>query len=165
MVCAKLVTNLFPESVAIHLLVVITEWSICKGTALQIHVIQLSHVCSHNLISIDKNNLFESIRETTSLEDNETRIASTIEDHEAGLQVDHNIEKNYLPQRKWKYDIQKQNLIRPYNPLLLFLFVQPRWPFVRDKLILESIFLSHVGYDVLAGLLVRQQQRHLRSSH
>jgi hypothetical protein len=93
MVCAKLVTNLFPESVAIHLLVVITEWSICKGTALQIHVIQLSHVCSHNLISIDKNNLFESIRETTSLEDNETRIASTIEDHEAGLQVDHNIEK------------------------------------------------------------------------
>jgi hypothetical protein len=68
MICAELITNLFPESVAIHLLVVITEWSICKGTTLQIHVIQLSHVCSHDLISIDKNNLFESIRETTSLE-------------------------------------------------------------------------------------------------
>ena len=66
-VFAKLVTNLFPESVAIHLLVVITEWSICKGTALQIHVIQLSHVCSHNLISIDKNNLFESTSERISL--------------------------------------------------------------------------------------------------
>lgn len=58
MACAKLVTNLFPKSVAIHLLVVITERSIREGPALQIHVIQFSHVCSHNLISINKNNLF-----------------------------------------------------------------------------------------------------------
>jgi hypothetical protein len=34
--------------------------------------------------------------------------------------------------------------------LLLFLLVQPCWPFICDKLILESIFLSHVRYDILA---------------
>jgi hypothetical protein len=53
----KIVTNLFPKSIAIHVFVIITEWSICKWAALHIHIIQFPHVCPHNLISINKNNL------------------------------------------------------------------------------------------------------------
>jgi hypothetical protein len=57
MIYYKSVTNLLPKSKTIHILVVITEWSICKRATLQVHVIQFSHVCSHNLISINKNHL------------------------------------------------------------------------------------------------------------
>jgi len=58
MIYDRSMTNLLPKSIAIHILVVITEWSICKRTTLQVHVIQFSHVCSHNLISINKNHLY-----------------------------------------------------------------------------------------------------------
>lgn len=35
----KSVTNLLPKSIAIHILVVITEWSVRKRATLQVHVI------------------------------------------------------------------------------------------------------------------------------
>lgn len=55
------VTNLLPKSITIHILVVITEWSICKRATFQVHVIQFSHVCSHNLISINENHLHRKL--------------------------------------------------------------------------------------------------------
>lgn len=48
---------LSPKSISIHILVVVTERCICKRSSFYIHVIQLSHVCSNNLIRINKYNL------------------------------------------------------------------------------------------------------------
>jgi len=47
-------TNLSPEAIAIHVLVVVTKGCVCERPSFYIHVIQFSHVCSYNLICINK---------------------------------------------------------------------------------------------------------------
>jgi hypothetical protein len=54
------------------------------------------------------------------------------------------INENDLVEVHWEQHIQEKDLISPYDPLLLRLSSKPMRPFVRDKLILESIFFRHM---------------------
>jgi hypothetical protein len=57
-VCSNMI---YYKSVTIHILVS-TEWSICKRATLQVHVIQFSHISSHNLININESIVGKGIR-------------------------------------------------------------------------------------------------------
>jgi hypothetical protein len=56
---------LVPESKSIHLFIVVAKWCICKWLSVYVHIVQLRHISSYYLISIDKYHL--CIQENTGV--------------------------------------------------------------------------------------------------
>jgi hypothetical protein len=54
------------------------------------------------------------------------------------------IDENDLVKIHREQHIQEEDLVSPYDPLLLRLGPKPMRPFVSNELILESIFLRHM---------------------
>lgn len=50
--------TLVPESKTIHLFVVVTKWCVCKRLSIDVHIIQLRHISSYYLISVNEYHLF-----------------------------------------------------------------------------------------------------------
>ena len=56
----------------------------------------------------------------------------------------------HLLEAEWEDDVQKEDLVRPDEPLLLCLLVKPGWPLVGDEGVVKTVLTSHVGDDSLA---------------
>mmetsp|Transcript_23577 Transcript_23577/g.53075 ORF Transcript_23577/g.53075 Transcript_23577/m.53075 type:complete len:238 (-) Transcript_23577:142-855(-) len=65
------------------------------------------------------------------------------------------INKDDLGNVLWKQHIQEEDFVCPDQSLLLTLCIEPRWPLVRDEVILEVVSLRHQGYE---GLEVGRQE-------
>lgn len=135
---------LSPKSIAIHIPVVVAERRICQRPSFYIHVIEFSHVCPDNLIRINENDLRmkENVKYTFWHISKDEQAKRKKKWKSNALYQD-------LFQRKRKDDVQEQDFVSPNNPLLFFLLMQPCRPLVRDKLVLETIFLSHMRYHIL----------------
>ena len=70
------------------------------------------------------------------------------------------VDKNDLLEVHREEDVKEQNLVRPDDTLLLLLRTEPRGPFVRDELVLESIF----GGKVRDEFLLTSECKEMRSS-
>jgi hypothetical protein len=60
------------------------------------------------------------------------------------------INENDLVEVHWEQHIQEKDLVSPYDPLLLRLCPKPMRPFVRDELVLESVFFRHMRDECLS---------------
>ena len=54
------------------------------------------------------------------------------------------IDEDHLVKRKWKEDVQKQDLVTPDLALFLGLGTEPMWPFKRDQFVFETILCCDV---------------------
>jgi len=59
------------------------------------------------------------------------------------------INKDDFIETHGEQDVEKKNLVCPDDALLFSLWPQPRRPFIGDKLILEAVLLSELGYKFL----------------
>ena len=50
-------------------------------------------------------------------------------------------------------DVEEENFVCPYDPLLFALLSQPRWPLVGDKFVPETVFLSEVRNKFLRKMV------------
>ena len=75
------------------------------------------------------------------------------------------INENDLLQIHWEQNIQEQNLVGPDNSLFFLLCAKPRWPLVRNELILEVVCLSEVWDKFLRILLIFQFSGRKRNTH
>jgi hypothetical protein len=59
------------------------------------------------------------------------------------------VHKDHARHIKWKEDIQEENLVSPYDALLVCLLVEPVGPLICDKLVVKAVLLCHGRDDAL----------------
>ena len=60
------------------------------------------------------------------------------------------IHKDYLLQVQGKEHVQEEHLVRPDNPLLLCLLVEPRWPLIRNELEVKAVLTAQTQVTAIS---------------
>lgn len=129
-----------PEAESFHLRSVISHWRVAVDVALQIHIYQLLHIYPHNLIWIASMKQRAIARE---------RLTSIDENDFVQVHREENIQEQDFVTEINRHQEDMRQYSRPDDSLLLGLSAEPMRPLVRNKLVLESVFLSHLGNKFL----------------